>query len=123
MTTRELQEQTTEIHTELGAIDLGDKRLNKRARKILDSFWADPQASVNAASNGWTESQGAYRFFDNDNVKPEEILKPHQQATIDRVSKQSVVLLVQDTTELDFSGHPPKGGRYSCGTGRPDPGG
>lgn len=98
-----------DIHEELYGIDLGDKRLNKRAKMILQSMFADPQASINAASHGWDETQAAYRFFDNNNVEPEEILQPHQQATLDRVAEQPVVLLVQDTTELDFSNHPPQG--------------
>lgn len=100
---------TTEIRSELDDIDLGDERLNERARRILETLWADPQASINAASHGWAESQGAYRFFDNDRVQPERILQPHQQATHQRIGQHNVVLLVQDTTELDFSDHPPDG--------------
>ena len=100
---------TTEIHNELDNIDLGDQRLNKRARRILDSFWADPQASINAAAHGWSESHASYRFFDNNNVQPERILEPHQQATVKRIAQQPVVLVAQDTTELDFSDHPPEG--------------
>jgi hypothetical protein len=100
---------TTEIQSELDHIDLGDQRLNRRAGQILDSFWADPQASINAASHGWAESQAAYRFFDNKNVQAEKILWPHQQATNRRIAQHAVVLLAQDTTELDFSDHPPQG--------------
>lgn len=98
-----------DIHEELDGIDLGDARLDKRSHHILQSFYADPQASINAAAHGWDETQGAYRFFNNDQVDPQEILRPHQQATLDRVAEQPVVLLVQDTTELDFSDHPPPG--------------
>ena len=100
---------TKELQAELETIQLGDKRLNDRARKLLESFYADPQASINAAAHGWKESIAAYRFFDNNNVKPDEILKPHQQATIERVRQHPVALIVQDTTELDFSDHPPEG--------------
>lgn len=100
---------TTGILSELDHINLGDKRLNKRAGVIVESLWADPQASINAASHGWAESQGAYRFFDNKNVQAKEILRPHQEATIQRVAQQSVVLIAQDSTELDYSAHPPEG--------------
>ena len=100
---------TTEIENELDTIDLGDKRLDKRARLLVKSFWSDPQASINAASQGWAETQAAYRFFDNDNVQAEEILRPHRAATLARIAEHKVVLIAQDTTELDYSAHPPEG--------------
>lgn len=98
-----------EITAELATIDLGDERLNKRAGRVLESFWADPQASINAATQGWAETQAAYRFFDNDQVEAEKLLEPHQVATLQRIAKQAVVLIAQDTTELDYSAHPPAG--------------
>lgn len=98
-----------EMETELAMLDLGDKRLNARAKRVLQSFWEDPQASINAASQGWAETQAAYRFFDNDQVQPDAILEPHQAATKQRMAQHPVVLLVQDTTELDYSAHPPVG--------------
>lgn len=94
------------ITGELEAIDLGDKRLDKRSRILLERLAADPPASINAACGGWSETQAAYRFFDNDQVEPEKILQPHRQATQKRIAEQSVVLLVQDTTELDYTDHP-----------------
>lgn len=98
-----------EIGNEFDHIDLGDQRLNERGRKLLETLFADPAASINAACQGWAETQAAYRFFDNDNIPPEEILAPHQRATRDRIAQHPVVLIVQDTTELDYSDHPPAG--------------
>ena len=95
------------IAAELEGIDLGDKRLNKRREHIIEALAADPQASVNAACDGWSDTLAAYRFFDNKSVKPEQILQPHVDATKRRMSEHPVVLIVQDTTELDFSNHPP----------------
>jgi len=94
------------IAAELDGIDLGDQRLNTRARNLLESLAADPAASVNSACNGWNETHAAYRFFNNDSVTPEKILKPHREVTEQRISQQPVVLIVQDTTELDFTKHP-----------------
>jgi hypothetical protein len=99
----------TWIEHELTALHLGDRRLQARARLLLERFFANPQASVNAACHGWAETQAAYRFFDNDHVQAERILQPHQQATRQRSGEHPVVLLVQDSTELDFSTHPPTG--------------
>ena len=96
------------IGTELHGIDLGDERLNRRSRKVLEALAANPQASVNASCSGWSETLAAYRFFDNPAVEPEKILAPHVEATKQRIQAQPVVLLIQDTTEFDFTSHPPK---------------
>lgn len=95
-----------EIREELEGIDLGDKRLNERSCRVLESLAADPAASINAACDGWAETQAAYRLFDNENVVPEKILEPHRRATEKRIDEHEVVLVVQDTTELDFTAHP-----------------
>ena len=96
------------IAAELNGIDLGDKRLEKRCVKILEALAADPEASVNAAMRGWPETNAAYRFFQNPSVTPEAILAPHIEATKQRIAEEPVVLILQDTTELDFSKHPPR---------------
>ncbi|MCE9546862.1 MAG: IS4 family transposase [Planctomycetia bacterium] len=96
------------ISTELEGIDLGDQRLNERSMVILENLAADSATSINAAHNGWAETQAAYRFFNNRNVTPEKILQPHRLATERRIDEESVALLVQDTTELDFTAHPPR---------------
>lgn len=65
---------------------------------------ADPMASVPKACQGWGETMGAYRFFDNEKVEWHAILEPHWQQTQERMQAHRVVLCVQDTTELDFNG-------------------
>lgn len=97
------------IDQELLGIDLQDERLNRRAGQLLERFAADPQASINSACQGWSETQAAYRFFDNPKVQPEQLLEPHRQATHQRIAQESVILVVQDTTELDFTKHPAEG--------------
>lgn len=99
------------ISAEISGINLGDKRLNDRSRILMESMAANPQASVNGTCDGWAETQAAYRFFDNSAVTPELILQPHIEATKRRIKAQPVVLVVQDTTELDFTAHPPEGVR------------
>lgn len=96
------------IEHELDGIHLGDERLNRRGKKVLQALASDPQASINGACDGWADTLAAYRFFDNSAVTPEKILAPHRDATVQRIHAQSVVLVVQDTTELDFTSHPPR---------------
>ncbi len=95
------------IAEELDGIDLGDKRLNQRSVRIMEALTADPEASVNSACGGWSDTMAAYRFFKNPAVEPNDILEPHLHATKRRITEHPVVLIAQDTTELDFTLHPP----------------
>lgn len=91
------------VADELETVNFGDQRLNKRLINILQGFAARPNISIPAALGGRAELEAAYRFFDNDNVTPEKILKPHFEATQNRCKEQEVVLCAQDTSELDFT--------------------
>ena len=88
---------------ELETTKLGDKRLNERFSQILEAFGNSPHASIPAALGGRAELEAAYRFFDNDKVTPEKLLASHFDATIKRCQEQQVVLVAQDTSELDFT--------------------
>lgn len=91
------------IVDELNGLDLGDARLNRRGQILLSRFADNPGASIPAACRGWSETDAAYKFFANPRVDAEGILKPHRQATLERCRRERVVLLVQDTTELDYT--------------------
>jgi hypothetical protein len=99
------------IAAEFLGMDLGDERLNKRSVKIAEALAATPQASINGAIEEWSDTLAAYRFFRNPAVSPEEILRPHRAATEQRIRAEAVVLIVQDTTEYDFTSHPPQDAR------------
>jgi hypothetical protein len=97
------------IVSELNGIDLGDARLNARARIVLESLASDTEASINAVSKGWSQTKAAYRFFDNTKVEPEKVMDPHRAATRERARAEPVVLVIQDTTELDYTDYRPEG--------------
>jgi hypothetical protein len=99
------------IGMELAGIDLGDKRLNQRSIRVLETLYANPEASINAACDGWGDTLAAYRLFDNAAVEPEKVLASHIQKTRERVKEHPIVLVVQDTTELDFGRHAPQDAR------------
>ena len=91
---------------EMAGADLGDKRLNRRLVRLVDRLSEAPTASIPGACQGWAEVQGAYRFLAHDKVNWEAVLEPHWQCTQERMGQQPVVLCIQDTTELDFTGQP-----------------
>lgn len=91
------------LSNEVRGGQFGDSRLTKRLGKIVGELGAKPTMSVPAATQGRAEMEAAYRFFDNPKVSPEKILQPHLEATRQRIIQSDVVLLVQDTTELDLT--------------------
>jgi len=91
------------VTEELKSVDLGDERLDRRYEIVLERLAERPSVSIPAACRGLAETQAAYRFFDNDRVEPSKLLQPHRDATLERIRQQPVVLVVQDTTELDLT--------------------
>jgi Transposase Tn5 dimerisation domain/Transposase DNA-binding len=71
--------------------------------QLLSALGNHPNISIPAACNGRAEMHAAYRFFDNEKVTFQTVLAPHVQKTIERMRVVPVVLLVQDTTEIDLS--------------------
>src|SRR5713101_1477742 len=84
-------------------VDLKDKRLDARLREVLSQLSARPTASIPSACGGRAEMEAAYRLFDNDQVSFDNILQAHQEATRRRIVGQPVVVLAQDTTEIDLT--------------------
>ncbi|ABM57174.1 transposase, IS4 family [Verminephrobacter eiseniae EF01-2] len=83
--------------------------MNHRLIKLTERFADKPTASIPGACPDWSETQGAYRFFDQANnakrpLKWETVLAPHIERTAARMRQHRVVLCLQDTTELDFNG-------------------
>ncbi len=88
---------------EMEHADLHDRRLNRRLVHLLSALGERPTASIPAACGGHAEMTAAYRFFDHDEVTWPRILQPHYDCTRRRAAEQNVVLLVQDTTEVDLT--------------------
>lgn len=88
---------------ELETIDLSDARLNTRCQLVLERLMSDPAGSIPVVCQGTAETQAAYRLFDNDKTTQKAILEAHRDATLKRASEESVLLVIQDTSEFDFS--------------------
>ncbi len=95
--------QASWVVTEMQTVDLEDERLNARLGLVLDQLGAHPTASIPAACGGYAETAAAYRLFDNERVTFDKVLAPHIDVTRQRIAGQRVVLLPQDTTEIDLT--------------------
>jgi hypothetical protein len=91
------------ILRETAAADIGDERLDQRFRIVLNAMSETPSFKFPAACKGRAETAAAYRFVDNDKVGKDQVLSPHRAATLERIRAQKIVLIPQDTTELDMT--------------------
>lgn len=91
---------------EIAGTELPDVRLEERLVLMVKRLAAQPEASIPQAMGSWTDTKAAYRFLDSSRVSPEAIRAGHVQSCVERVASQSTVLMVQDTTTLDFTHHP-----------------
>jgi len=91
------------LEQELGTIDLGDVRLNRRSRRVLGKLGMKPSESISTACGGWDETRAAYRLLDQDRVTAKRVLAPHVERTEERLRAHERVLCIQDTTELDYT--------------------
>jgi len=100
---------------EMSSLDLGDTRLDRRCALLLETLAQRPHQSISAASDAWADAVGAYRFFNNKRVTMEKILQAHSEATCQRIAKESVVLCLADTTQLDYTSMPETKGLGTLG--------
>jgi beta-glucosidase-like glycosyl hydrolase len=103
---------------EFAGLELGDARLNKRVLTVAEAFGAQPQAPINQASSDWQATKAAYALFANPKVTPTDLLVPHQDRTLERIEAYERVLLVQDTTFLNYTHHPATQGLGPIGGGQ-----
>jgi len=94
------------VRREFAGAKLGDRRLEERLLQLGSAFFAQPQANIPQACGSPVAAKAAYRFFDHDRVTMDALLEPHHQATIDRMRRESVVLVAQDTSSLNYTLHP-----------------
>lgn len=94
---------------EFGACELGDRRLTRRLVKLALAEAAQPGASHAQAVGGDAHQlKACYRFLNN--AAPElnlaSMLQTHRTQTLRRMKRHATVLVVQDTTDLNFSSRP-----------------
>ncbi len=100
-----------------GAVRLGDQRRTERAVAMACAIAHDPAASLPAQMQGEAELEAAYRFLQTPDVTYEQLIEPHLAQTRAGAREQAQVLLIQDTTEVDYQQHPTTTGLGPIGNG------
>lgn len=109
-------EEASWVEAELGAVQLGDKRLEWRLLDTAAKLANQPTHSINQACEDWADTKATYRLFDNKEVTPAKLLAPHYDRTRERLVGHECVLAVQDTTYLNYTAHGETTGLGPIGT-------
>ena len=94
---------------ELAGCRLGDGRLDRRLRQLVEQMEAGFGESIPLACQDWANTKAAYRFFSNDRVSEEDILRGHFDATRRRfAASDGPILVLHDTTEFSWQRRRPE---------------
>jgi hypothetical protein len=89
------------IAQEYAGAEFGDPRRSRRLVGIAGRLAEEPGLSFPKAFSE-AELEGAYRFFRNEAVQPDDVLKPHVNQTLERMRESAVSLVLHDSSTLSF---------------------
>lgn len=89
--------------SEFASAQLGDPRRTRRLVKIGTNLVQKPGGTLPQAFPGWSELKAAYRFFNQPKVTFQQIQQPHWQRTRAACQAPGEYLLIEDTTDLDYT--------------------
>ena len=89
-----------------GTAQLGDPRRTRRAVAIAEALAREPGASLPQQLHDPAALEATYRFL-HSQVSYEALLQPHVEHTREEMGQVERVLLIQDTTEVDYQQHHP----------------
>lgn len=92
------------VEKEFAAVSFGDARLDSRFRTILSDLTRHGGKTLAGSFEALSKLKASYRFMANVRVTLRAMLQPHVLHTLERMRGHSTVLVLQDTTYLNF-GH------------------
>jgi hypothetical protein len=79
---------------------------NSASRESGDAYGRECVGLFACPTADLEETIALYRLLDEDDVSFEALMQPHWHQTREQIASKPLVLLVQDTTEVDLSHHP-----------------
>src|SRR5512142_1917035 len=83
---------------------LGDRRRTRRLVESAVRIAARPEKAFPQIFD-WNDLRGFYRLCDRQETTLAAVMQPHWDQTRQAMAEQPLVLIVHDTTELDFTSH------------------
>ena len=90
---------------EFALAELGDRRRTRRLVKMASTLAQTPTGTLPQAFPAWKELKAAYRLLDHLEFGPTDLQQPHWQQTLAGCRQPGEYLLIEDTTELDYTSH------------------
>ena len=104
---------------QFGGMQLGDKRLDRRLVESVDQLVRTSEVSLPDKFHDPKGYRGFLRLMADPRVTADRLLQHHAGVVRERLRKRTApVLIVHDTTELDYSGHHALTGIGPIGNGR-----
>lgn len=101
-----------------GQVELGDRRLTRRVVAMGTQMAAHSEAGLPEQMGSPRALKAAYGVLNHPGVSLAALTAPHRQQTLQAARAVKVALLVEDTTELDYTAHAHKTGLGPIGDGR-----
>lgn len=101
-------QQWAEIH--FGEAPLGDIRRQKRLQTIGEAMAGNPGASLPQLFAHPYDVKATYSFFAHKEANPETVQNPHRAWVMEQLESSGTYLLIEDTSDLDWSGRAPIAG-------------
>lgn len=99
-----------------GSVDLGHRRRTRRLVQSAAAIAALPEKSFNQVFN-WNDLRAFYNLCDQEVATLPTVQGPHWQLTRQAMGRHELVLILHDTSELDFTDHPSLRGAGPIGDG------
>jgi hypothetical protein len=99
-----------------GSTGLGDRRRTRRLVQSAAAIAAHPEKPFTQVFE-WNELRGFYRLCDQAEATLAAVQQPHWQQTRRAMAEVPLVLILHDTTVLDFTAHPALQGAGPIGDG------
>ncbi len=103
MNTQDVLDPKSWAERTFGRVQLHDLRRTRRAVQAASDLAENPLGSLPAQMQSWKETKALYRLLDEPDVTFAALMQPHFQQTREQALSSPVVLLVQDTTDIDLS--------------------
>ena len=93
------------IADEFKHVKINDYRIVKRLKNTAGLLEKSPESSIPKACQNIAQVKAVYRLLDNSKLKHNMIMDSHRKETIKRMKGLDKVLVLQDSSELNFTTH------------------
>ena len=103
MITQDVLDPKSWAERTFGRVQLQDMRRTRRTVKAATNLAENPLGSLPAQMHTWKETKALYRLLEEPDVTFAALMQPHLDQTREQANGSAVVLMVQDTTDVDLS--------------------